>query len=139
MWSGLYAVENSSNLKALHFQRPTLKINHIKRNTFIWKWLCWVYLWWQTSWINIIENIVKEIFSGTRSQYGIWTYLKSFTCYSWNNYFHVVLKRNVLSISLQLIRQLPRKQRLGFCIIWHLFYLYIYCEQHNSINSKKRI
>lgn len=35
MWSGLCAVEDSDNLKALHLQRLNLKINHIKRNTFI--------------------------------------------------------------------------------------------------------
>lgn len=28
------------------------------------------------------------------------TYLQSFMCYSWNTFFHVVLKRDVLSISL---------------------------------------
>lgn len=71
MWSGLCAVENSGNLKAFHLQRPILKINYIKRNTLIWKLLCWVYLW-QTSWIKIIENTVEEIFNGTHSQYRTW-------------------------------------------------------------------
>lgn len=109
MWSALHSVENSGNLKALHLKRPNLKMNCIKRNTFIWKWLCWVYLQ-QMSWIKIIENTVKMNFrSRIVPETYLWTPLP-LRIWIIIIFFHVLLKKDVLCTSFQLIRSLVRRQ-----------------------------